>query len=291
MEELRIDEEFKTLIPPLDEEEFRLLEESIIRDGCDTPLTVWNDTIIDGHNRYKICIANDVPFKVVKKEFNSREEVIRWMLVHQLGRRNLNSYQRSELVLMLEPMMRKEAAKRQATSTGGDEPQLKQNSAEAGKRQTRDELAKMAGVSHDTIDKVKRISRDADEDTKEQLRSGKLSIRKAYQSLKQKDEGESEETEKSKGAKSKMEDLGNGMVKVGGVLRHEATGVPDDPEYLEYFEERFESVNREFFLSVESVLKMYGEHMRNDRTNRMMEKLFKKTTGDVQKMIKEKIGG
>ena len=52
---LKVDDELRGLIPPLSAEERKMLEESIVRDGCDTPLTVWEDTIVDGHNRYDIC--------------------------------------------------------------------------------------------------------------------------------------------------------------------------------------------------------------------------------------------
>ena len=46
---LKVDEEFKTLIPPLTEEERKLLEESILKNGCEMPILVWNGIIVDGH--------------------------------------------------------------------------------------------------------------------------------------------------------------------------------------------------------------------------------------------------
>ena len=52
---LKIDPEFQSLIPPLSPDEFRQLEENILKDGCRDPLVYWNNTIIDGHNRFKIC--------------------------------------------------------------------------------------------------------------------------------------------------------------------------------------------------------------------------------------------
>lgn len=48
---------------------------------------------------------------------------------------------------------------------------------------TRDELAKAAGVSHDTIHKVEAILADAPEEVKEQVRHGEKSINKAYQEV------------------------------------------------------------------------------------------------------------
>ena len=36
-----IDPEFKELIPPLTDDEFKQLEANLLRDGCKEPLTVW----------------------------------------------------------------------------------------------------------------------------------------------------------------------------------------------------------------------------------------------------------
>lgn len=54
-----IDEEFKSLIPPLSDDEFRQLEANCVRDGIRDPLVVWpqddsNDILVDGHNRFRI---------------------------------------------------------------------------------------------------------------------------------------------------------------------------------------------------------------------------------------------
>ena len=190
--ELTIDPELRDLIPPLSEEEHRLLEDSILRSGCDTPLTVWNGTIVDGHNRYEICQKHGIPFTYEEYPFESKESAMFWMLEHQLARRNLEPYQRAEITLKHAPLLRQEAAKRQATSTGGADPQLVPNLAQADKKgRSRDRLAKMAKVSHGTIDKVKLLSEKADEETKKKLRAGEISIHKAYTDVMNKEhEGE-----------------------------------------------------------------------------------------------------
>ena len=189
--ELKIDPELRDLIPPLSEEEHRMLEDSIVRDGCDTPLIVWNDTIVDGHNRYDICRKHDIPFGIEEKDFEDRDAAMFWMLEHQLARRNLNSYQRSLVGLKYESFYRNQARKRLTTSTGGKDARPLQNSAEAEKGNAMDKLGKMVGVSRDTLAKVKELDANADADTKEQLRRGELSIHRAYTELKNKEhEGE-----------------------------------------------------------------------------------------------------
>ena len=96
--ELTIDEEFKNLIPSLTSEEFELLEENIKRDGCREPLAVWNNIIIDGHNRYNICTKNNIPFYIQQMDFDDRVEVQNWICANQLGRRNISAETRKYLI-------------------------------------------------------------------------------------------------------------------------------------------------------------------------------------------------
>ena len=48
--EIIIDEEFRILLPQLDEETFRLLEENILEYGCRDPLVLWNGIVISLKN-------------------------------------------------------------------------------------------------------------------------------------------------------------------------------------------------------------------------------------------------
>ena len=43
---IKINDNFKRLIPPLSESEYTELEQSILAEGCRDPLCVWNDTIV-----------------------------------------------------------------------------------------------------------------------------------------------------------------------------------------------------------------------------------------------------
>ena len=52
MIDLKIDPEFQSQIPPLTDDEFKQLEENILKEGkLLSPLIVWNNTLVDGHNR------------------------------------------------------------------------------------------------------------------------------------------------------------------------------------------------------------------------------------------------
>lgn len=99
----------------------------------------------------------------MEMEFESRDAAKIWIIKNQAEeRRNLKPYDRSALVLKLEPLYAAEAKRRQATSTGGAHPQLSQKSDEAvTSARTDEQLAKLAGVSRDTIRKVKVIEQEA----------------------------------------------------------------------------------------------------------------------------------
>lgn len=87
---IKIDPEFKSLIPPLSSEEYAQLEANIIKDGCRDPLVLWKGTLIDGHNRNEICSREKISFETIEMEFKDREAVMDWMDANQLGRRNLS---------------------------------------------------------------------------------------------------------------------------------------------------------------------------------------------------------
>ena len=97
---LTIDPEFEAKCPPLTEDELAQLEENILEEGLVLmPLIVWNNTIVDGHNRYKIAQKHPgIEFRIHEKQFNNRYEAISWICKNQLGRRNLTSQQKKYLI-------------------------------------------------------------------------------------------------------------------------------------------------------------------------------------------------
>lgn len=183
--ELKTRKLFADLIPPLSIEERGELENSIMDEGCRDAICVWNGVIVDGHNRYEICKRRKRAFRVKEMSFENDEAAVAWIIRNQFGRRNLTAMQRAELALKLKDAIAAEAKKRQVKA--GKEHgrgQLPQKSAQPiSKGETRDELAKMAGVSHDTIAKVEKIIADAEPEVVEAARKGEMSINKAYKTV------------------------------------------------------------------------------------------------------------
>lgn len=97
---LKIDPEFQNQIPPLTDDEYKQLEENILKEGkLLSPLIVWGNTLVDGHNRYKIVQEHpEISFSTMPLPFETREEVLAWICKNQLGRRNLTPEQKKFLV-------------------------------------------------------------------------------------------------------------------------------------------------------------------------------------------------
>lgn len=169
---LKIDKEFEKLIPPLQDTEFSGLTKSILKYGCQEPIEIWNNTIIDGHNRYKICKANNIPFEVREMEFLDRGEALVYIIEKQFGRRNLLPFQRSELALKMKNVIQAKAKEKQAEFHGNQyKSGLSQKSDEVQIR-TDEELSKLAGVSRDTIRKAEKIIVEGNDEQKERARTG-----------------------------------------------------------------------------------------------------------------------
>ena len=178
---LKIDKEFKSLIPPLLEDERKQLEENCIRDGIKDSLVTWNGVLIDGHNRYEIAKEHGLEFNVTEMEFESREDAKLWIIRNQLGRRNLSAYDRSSLALKLKPLFADKAkAKEQERKT----TYQKSEKSNIPTTNTTKELAKIAGVSHDTIHKVEVIESSGNDDLIDKVKNKEMSINKAYREVK-----------------------------------------------------------------------------------------------------------
>ena len=203
---LIVDPEFRDLIPPLTNEEFNQLRDNIIED-CEVrePIVTWNGVILDGHNRWKIIQEHpEINYKTMELMFGSRNEAKAWMIRNQLGRRHLPNYERARLALQLKPLLAEEAKKRQGERNDlkdaeeGDDDGDNFGQKSDRSSDTKHELAKVAGVSHDTIHKVDVIEQKATPEVKELLRKGEVSVNKVYNDIRQAEREEEPPEEESK---------------------------------------------------------------------------------------------
>ena len=215
-----IDNEFKGLIPPLTDEEYKGLEESILKDGCRDALVLWGEILVDGHNRYEICTRHNIPFKTVQKEFTSRDDVLLWMIDTQFSRRNLDAPDRILLAQKKAPILEKLARKKQVEAgtefgkglpkkeeiafVNNDKSYISEQPKTAVPEKpkaveqpkfviekkpepskpihVREEVAKMAGVSNGTVAKFEQVQKKKPE-LIDDIRKGEISINQAYQTV------------------------------------------------------------------------------------------------------------
>lgn len=101
-----------------------------------------------------------------KEELADRRSAIEWIILNQFGRRNLPAHERARLALRLKPVIAEKAKENQYSGVNQYTESLSQNSVKPSARiDTQKELAKIAGVSHDTIAKVEKIEKSAPEPT------------------------------------------------------------------------------------------------------------------------------
>ena len=194
-----IDEEFKNLIPPLSEDEFRQLEENCVKDGIRDPLVVWpqgdgNDILVDGHNRFRIsAMHSGIRFDIKRMEFRDRYEAKLWIINNQLGKRNLIKYDKVRLedqkrqILAEQAREKKLSFLKQNTSTEDKKscPRRVQTRQEKRENSTDYKIAKAAGTSEDTVRKVRAINEKGSPALIEAVRKGDKTINQAHNEIRE----------------------------------------------------------------------------------------------------------
>lgn len=159
-------------------------------------VTDWPVVLLDGHNRYEICTRLDLPFDIEEMRFADRSHAEEWIIRNQFGRRNLPVYDRVILAKRLEVVIT-------TRSRQGERTDLCQKSDKSlPPLDTKREIAKVAGVSHDTVAKVKKIEAAVAAgkiapETIDQLRHRGTSINRVVRDLKEQETAEKREAQKA----------------------------------------------------------------------------------------------
>ncbi len=168
------------------------LEEDIVKNGCRDALVVWKEKniLLDGHKRYEICTRHNIPFKVIELSFASNIEAEKWIFSNQLMRRNLTTWQKSNIVLEQFEDYYADLAKNNQRLSKGRGKKGSKVSANHKTINANEELAKIAEVSSDTVKKVKKLRKkheSCDEEEREfmerlirELDENKIHVNTAY---------------------------------------------------------------------------------------------------------------
>ena len=187
-----VKEELKAYIDPLTPEEDEALERSLLAEGCRDALVLWGNVLVDGHNRYRLCMKHGLPFQTVQNpRFQSMEDVHLWMIEQHLGRRSLSDYQRGVLALRKREIVAERRARRAAVESGAATAPAPaaEVAVEASITQppvtpqdnldTREALAKAARISSSQVVLIEKIQKQGAPELVAAVKAGVVSINAA----------------------------------------------------------------------------------------------------------------
>ena len=193
---ITINDELLQYIDPLTANEYAALERSLLAEGCRDALVLWGEVLVDGHNRYEICRKHDIDFKTVQNtSFASIDDVMLWMIDNQLGRRSVTDFQRGVLALrkrdiisarvkaeMDASIASKDASAYEPVGDGAAKSaeEAPPNAAiPSASIKTREDIARVAGISSNTVGQIEKIRKTAAPELVEAVRAGTISINAA----------------------------------------------------------------------------------------------------------------
>lgn len=262
--DLKINPKFEKVAPPLATTEDQILTDDLRENGCQFPIIVWNGTIVDGHNRYRICHKYGIPFAIEEMEFANERKAIVWIIKNQLGRRNMKLFQRCEMVIPYEEDIKEELEEQRkdkiSAYRSGDETVAPGTTV----LKSRDILAKMAGVSTSTFRRVKTIVRLADEETKQKLRDEEIGIKPVYNQLIEKENKNSHQREENihqvVGTETRPPAEEEPAIKIDEPLDF-VTPIQREPEE-QFTPENFDDVKAQVQVCIRDFMMNFGETMK-----------------------------
>jgi len=175
--DIKINDELRSFVDPLTDIEYAALERSLQAEGCRDALVLWRDTLIDGHNRYEICKKHGIPFRTVhNNNFASLEDVMLWMIDNHLARRSVSDFQRGVFALRKKEIVAARMAENPPAEEGDKNAPADDTSPPWN---TREDVARAARVSSNTISQIERIQKAATPQLREAVRTGAISINAA----------------------------------------------------------------------------------------------------------------
>ena len=183
-DEIKVDPEFKALIPPLSPDERAGLERDIVDDGMAyVPIVVWNGLILDGHNRFEICTRHKLPYQTTQAptRIDDRRAARMWIRSTSLNRRNLGPVTRAQLAYGNEQELAAQAKERQrehGQTAPGKSRTLGKDFSQVIERapKTVETAAAQAGMSHPTYRAALSIAEKGTEALRRAVDSHEVSV-------------------------------------------------------------------------------------------------------------------
>ena len=191
---LIINTELRKLLPPLSPDEKKILEENIVCDGCREPLVIWDNTIVDGHNRYEICKNKNIQFSTIELQANNIEDIKIWMIDNAKGRRNLTDGWKFELSQIRKQILLEQGRKTQGLRTD----LLSTIDKKLDPHNTQKEIAEELGWSTGKVAMADKVWKNAKPEVKEKIKSGEITFNEVYKGIRKEQNIENRQKVKEK---------------------------------------------------------------------------------------------
>lgn len=167
------------LVPDMAAHEYSELVESIRANGFDDtfPIIVYEGKILDGRHRYRAAL--DAKQEPVFVEWEPRgDDTPAKFVLRALSRRSLTAGQRAALATEMLPHIEQEAEKREKAGKSDPEQKFAQGRAP----QSTEIAAKAAGTNKQYVKDAKKV-KEADPETFDKLKQGKVTIAQAKSAI------------------------------------------------------------------------------------------------------------
>jgi len=171
---------FASVFPLMNDREYKELKEDIEKNGVIEPITLFEEQILDGRNRYKACKE----LKIIPKFENYKgNNALQFVISTNLKRRHLNESQRAMVAIEHRKVFDEEARSRRGLRT--DIVAQVPPSEEMGK--AREKLGQAFSVSGRYIDMAETIKEKAPKRI-EAIKKGEKKISSVYREIKIKEQ-------------------------------------------------------------------------------------------------------
>ena len=163
--------------PLMEGEEFEDLVNDIREHGLLEPIVTFEDSILDGRNRFRACKRAGVEPKFAKYRGNG---VLSYIISKNVHRRHLNVSQRAIIALDVLPALEKEAVKRNPVGR----KRLRTGATPTEKGRSTEHAGRALHVSARIVQGAKRVAKEAPELLSD-IRAGKTTVREAEREVRQ----------------------------------------------------------------------------------------------------------
>lgn len=154
------------------------------------PIDVWNGICIDGHTRLQAAIEAKINVWIFEhNEIKTEEQALEYAIHNQRDRRNLTD---ADIIRCVEVLDKRKKSGERTDLKNLTPTEVRLTDVVSGP--TSEHTAKIIGTSPGKVEKVRTVLDYGDNETKEAVKSGEMSINKAYNEIQEKRGQETKKT-------------------------------------------------------------------------------------------------